>query len=292
LAEAQEVDALWCGEHDLMIIRYIADRHPKLDKMKVRPKKHLGQHFLKVQEIAQRIVASLTGHGGYLHLAELGPGTGVLTRLLEPPPTGKLYLFEIDRESLQYLRKAFTDDRVAIIEGDFLKKDLRQLITGKFGMIGNFPYNISSQIFFHILDYVDRVPEVVCMLQKEVASRICANPGNKIYGILSVLLGVYYHRDLLFDVPPKAFHPPPKVHSTVIRLTRNEREILPCDHALFKKIVKQGFQNRRKTLRNALKPINLPEALKDDPVLALRAEQLSVEDFIALTNKVDALWKT
>jgi len=199
-------------------------------------------------------------------------------------------LIEIDDESVRYLNNRYPDSDVKIIHGDFLKIDLDSLLTKPTALIGNFPYNISSQIFFHILKYHNRIPSIVCMLQREVAERICSNEGSKIYGILSVLLGAYYDRELLFTVPPHVFHPQPKVESAVIRLKRNKLKELPCDELLFKKIIKQGFQNRRKTLRNALKPLNLPHELVPDPILSMRAEQLTVEDFIELTRKAAFHW--
>ena len=251
----------------------------------VRPKKHLGQHFLTDQDIAQRIVDSLTHHGAYEQVLEIGPGTGVLTQFLVKEDRYRTTVMEIDHESVLYLQKHYPN--LPILEQDFLKANLSELIDGPFAVIGNFPYNISSQIFFRILDERDRVPEVVGMLQKEVAERISAPPGNKTYGILSVLLQAYYTIEYLFTVEPHVFHPPPKVRSAVIRLQRNATQQLDCDEALFKKIVKQGFQNRRKTLRNALKPLNLPDYIRQAPVFDKRAEQLSVDDFVALTQLIN-----
>jgi 16S rRNA (adenine1518-N6/adenine1519-N6)-dimethyltransferase len=256
--------------------------------MSVKPKKYLGQHFLKDRRIARSIADALSTSGSYAYLAEVGPGTGVLTDFLADLPFKGLYLFEIDRDAVEHLKKHYTQPHITIIEGDFLQQDLHAILPKPFGVIGNFPYNISSQIFFRILQYRDKVREVVCMLQREVAQRICASPGSKTYGILSVLLGAYYDLEYLFEVPPGVFHPPPKVFSAVIRLSRNTRTTLPCDAGLFEKIVKQGFQNRRKTLRNALKAINLPADLQADPLLSLRAEQLAVADFISLTQKAEA----
>ena len=249
----------------------------------VRPKKYLGQHFLKDPAIAQRIVASLTLHGDYRHVLEIGPGTGVLTQFLVRQPDYSLTVIEVDRESVVYLRQKYPD--LPILSEDFLQAHLGCL-PNAYAIIGNFPYNISSQIFFRVLDERDRVPEVVGMLQKEVADRLCAPPGNKTYGILSVLLQAYYSVEYLFTVEPHVFHPPPKVRSAVIRLQRNSTSQLACDEALFRRVVKQGFQNRRKTLRNALKPLNLPAAVRSLPVLNRRAEQLSVEDFVALTQQI------
>ena len=212
-------------------------------------------------------------------------GTGVLTQFLVREERYRTTAMEIDHESVLYLQKHYSD--LPILEQDFLRANLSELVDGPFAVIGNFPYNISSQIFFRILDERDRVPEVVGMLQKEVAERISAPPGNKTYGILSVLLQAYYDIEYLFTVEPHVFHPPPKVRSAVIRLQRNTTQHLDCDEVLFKKIVKQGFQNRRKTLRNALKPLNLPDHIRPAPVFDQRAEQLSVDDFVALTQLID-----
>ena len=253
----------------------------------VRPKKHLGQHFLTDLSIAERIADALSGHGDYQQLLEIGPGTGVLTRFLMKRPW-EVHLIDIDNESIDYLYQHFGELQDTIIQGDFLKDPVEDKLDEVFAIIGNFPYNISSQIFFRILDLRNRVPEVVCMIQKEVADRLVAPPGNKVYGILSVLLQAYYDFDYLFTVKPGVFNPPPKVNSAVIRLRRNERASLGCDEILFRRVVKAGFQMRRKTLRNALKPINLPEQLKDDPLMDQRAETLSVEDYIALTNRITA----
>ena len=251
----------------------------------VRPKKHLGQHFLTDQDVAQRIVDSLTYHGAYEQVLEIGPGTGVLTQFLVREERYRTTVMEIDHESVLYLQKHYPG--LPIIEQDFLRANLSDMVYGPFAVIGNFPYNISSQIFFRILDERDRVPEVVGMLQKEVAERISAPPGNKTYGILSVLLQAYYTIEYLFTVEPHVFHPPPRVRSAVIRLQRNATQQLDCDEVLFKKIVKQGFQNRRKTLRNALKPLNLPDHIRPASVFDKRAEQLSVDDFVALTQLIN-----
>ena len=253
----------------------------------VRPKKHLGQHFLTDISVAGRIADALSGHGEYEQVLEIGPGTGVLTKFLLDKPF-EVHLIDIDHESIDYLNAHFPTLQGRVIKGDFLKDQVENDLNEVYGIIGNFPYNISSQIFFRILDMRNRVPEVVCMIQKEVADRLVAPPGNKVYGILSVLLQAYYDFDYLFTVKPGVFNPPPKVNSAVIRLRRNERQALGCDEVLFRRVVKAGFQMRRKTLRNALKPINLPEQLKEDPVLNQRAETLSVDDYIALTNKITA----
>lgn len=253
----------------------------------VRPKKHLGQHFLKDLSIAERIAKGLTGHGSYKAVLEVGPGTGVLTQFLLKQDY-QTWVVDIDRESIAYLKEHFQELEGRIIDGDFLKYDFLSDTGTPLAIIGNFPYNISSQIFFRILELRNEVPEVVCMIQKEVADRIAEGPGSKTYGILSVLLQAYYDIEYLFTVKPGVFNPPPKVNSGVIRLKRNSVERLDCDEKLFKSIVKAGFQMRRKTLRNALKPINLPAALAEDPILDLRAEALSVNQFVALTNKISA----
>lgn len=256
----------------------------------VRPKKHLGQHFLKDLNIAKSIADGLTGHGGYNKVVEIGPGTGVLTQFLLQNKQ-ETSVIEIDRESVAYLKQHYPQLDGRIIEGDFLKLNMEERFPGKFGVVGNFPYNISSQIFFKILDLKQQVPEVVCMIQKEVADRLISPPGNKAYGILSVFLQAYYELEYLFTVPPNVFNPPPKVNSAVIRLKRNEREALDCDEVLFRRVVKAGFQMRRKTLRNALKPINLPEELSGEKVLDQRAETLSVDQYVELTNLISSCQK-
>ncbi len=251
---------------------------------RVRPKKHLGQHFLKDTTIAERIVNSLTQHGGYRKVLEIGPGTGVLTQFLVQLSNYELTVIEVDTESVAYLKQRYPE--LPILSEDFLQTRLDEHFAAPYAIIGNFPYNISSQIFFRVLDERDRVPEVVGMLQKEVADRLCAPPGSKTYGILSVLLQAYYTLEYLFTVEPHVFHPPPKVRSAVIRLQRNATAQLACDEVLFRRVVKQGFQNRRKTLRNALKPLNLSPAVQSLPVLNQRAEQLSVGDFVELTQQI------
>jgi 16S rRNA (adenine1518-N6/adenine1519-N6)-dimethyltransferase len=255
----------------------------------VRPKKSLGQHFLKDLNVASKIVEALVPDVGseMIQLMEIGPGTGVLTQFLVRNDRLDLRLVEIDSESVAYLKEYYPLLKEKIVEGDFLKLDLKQIFQGRFHIIGNFPYNISSQIFFKVLDHRDQVIQVVCMLQKEVAERIAEKEGSKTYGILSVLLQAYYDIEYLFKVPPGVFHPPPKVMSAVIRLTRNQREKLECDEVLFKRVVKQSFQNRRKTLRNALKPLNLPASILALPIMDKRAEQLAVEQFISLTRLMD-----
>lgn len=253
----------------------------------VRPKKFLGQHFLKDQNVAHKIVdALILPDQSRPHVLEIGPGTGVLTRLLIARKDIDLKMVEIDFESVAYLQKEFPELSDRILKADVLKMDVNEIFTGHFSIIGNFPYNISSQIFFRVLDTRDKVDQVVCMLQKEVADRICSSHGNKVYGILSVLLQAFYTVEYLFKVPPGVFNPPPKVMSAVIRLKRNERKHLDCDEVLFQHVVKQAFQKRRKTLRNALKHLNLPGPVVAFDLMDKRPEQLSVEDFIFLTRSI------
>ena len=259
----------------------------KGNKNRVRPKKSLGQHFLHDQHTAEKIVDSLAAPQGTVRLLEIGPGMGVLTRLLNLRSDVDLTVIEIDRESVAYLKEHDLVKEERIIEGDFLRVDLAKIFPGHFSIIGNFPYNISSQIFFKVLEHRDQVDQVVCMLQKEVAERIASKPGSKVYGILSVLLQAFYNIGYLFKVAPGVFTPPPKVMSAVIRLVRNERTHLECDEKLFFQVVKQAFNNRRKTLRNALKNLNLAAAISALPLLDKRAEQLAVEDFVYLTRLIE-----
>lgn len=255
--------------------------------MSVRPKKFLGQHFLKDKNVAERIVEALLLPDSMQQVVEIGPGTGVLTQFLVAKPVVDLHLVELDRESVTYLHEHYPQLAGKITSGDFLELNLETLYQTPLFIIGNFPYNISSQIFFKILEHRNQVTQVVCMLQKEVADRIAEKTGSKTYGILSVLLQAYYDVTYLFKVPPGVFFPPPKVMSAVIRLTRNNRVRLECDEALFKTVVKQAFQNRRKTLRNALKILNLPASLMAHPLMEKRAEQLDVEQFIFLTRQLE-----
>ena len=260
--------------------------------MQVKAKKQLGQHFLKDEEIARRIAESISETNlpadarqwGEIPILEIGPGMGVLTKYLmktERP----LKAVELDSESVQFLSKVYPD--LDVIEGDFLKMDLDKVFDSDFALIGNYPYNISSQIFFKVLDYKEKIPVVAGMLQKEVAERICSAPGSKVYGILSVLLQAWYDCKYLFDVDPSVFAPPPKVKSGVLILTRNSRTDLGCDPVLFKKIVKTSFGMRRKTLRNSLSSFIRPESgLAQAEILSLRPERLSVEQFIQLTNDI------
>ena len=293
--------------------------------MEVRAKKALGQHFLTDQNIAKSIVAALqlpaaggkavasegkvnaevasapgveltTEQSSKMKVLEIGPGMGVLSQYLLQRKDVDLRMIEIDDESVEYLESHFPQAHGRVIFGDFLKLDIDGLFPEEFHVIGNFPYNISSQIFFRIIDYRNRIPQTVCMIQKEVAERIAEKPGPKTYGILSVLLQAWYDIEYLFTVGSGAFAPPPKVQSAVIRLTRNSRTSLGCDENAFKNIVKTAFGQRRKTLRNSLKPIIAAKATKEGwdtealtsftsaPVFELRPEKLSVEDFIGLTN--------
>ena len=260
--------------------------------MEVRAKKALGQHFLTDQKVAKAIVDAL--HGG-LPTLEVGPGMGVLTQYLLQREDIDLKLVEIDSESVEYLLTHFQGMQGRLMEADFLTLKLEKIFPENFAVIGNFPYNISSQIFFKVLDHKDRIPEVVGMVQKEVAERIAEKPGTKTYGILSVLLQAWYDIEYLFTVGSGCFAPPPKVESAVIRLTRNARTSLGCDEALFKTVVKTAFGQRRKMMRNPLKPLARAKADREgwsdaqladflsQPVFSQRPEQLSVEDFIALT---------
>ena len=293
--------------------------------MEVRAKKALGQHFLTDQNIAKSIVAALqlpaaggkavasegkvnaevasvpsvqltTEQPARMKVLEIGPGMGVLSQYLLQRQDVDLRMIEIDDESVEYLESHFPQAHGRVIFGDFLKLDIDELFPEEFHVIGNFPYNISSQIFFRIIDYRNRIPQTVCMIQKEVAERIAEKPGSKTYGILSVLLQAWYDIEYLFTVGSGAFAPPPKVQSAVIRLTRDRRTSLGCDENAFKNIVKTAFGQRRKTLRNSLKPIIAAKATKEGwdtetltsftsaPVFELRPERLSVEDFIGLTN--------
>ena len=249
----------------------------------VTPKKYLGQHFLKDENIARQIVEGLKPASEEVEVIEIGPGTGVLTKFLLPK-YAHFRAFDVDSESITYLKEAYPNHAAKFLEEDFLRFNITTF-SQPVSIIGNFPYNISSQLFFAFWESRNYVGEIVCMLQKEVADRIASKEGNKTYGILSVLLGAFYDIEYLFTVPPNVFNPPPKVNSAVIRLVRNNVDSLDCDEKMFKKVVKAGFGKRRKTLRNALKDLNL-EFDNTLPVFDKRAEQLSVSDFIALTKYV------
>lgn len=248
----------------------------------VRAKKFLGQHFLKDLSVAQKIAETIE-EGPVL---EIGPGMGVLTRFLLKNPRIQLTAIEIDRESFAYLKEWYPE--LHLIEGDFLKLDLDVIYpSGNFNVIGNYPYNISSQIFFKVLEYKDRIPVCSGMIQKEVAERIASKPGNKAYGILSVLLQAYYDIEYLFTVDEHVFNPPPKVKSAVIRMTRNERKHLDCDETLFKQVVKTAFNQRRKQMRNSLQPlVGKGNPLLEEKIFTKRPEQLSVEEFVELTRMI------
>ncbi len=249
---------------------------------KVKPKKALGQHFLTDENVSRRIADTIEGCPS-LPVVEVGPGMGMLTKYLIADGRNPTVV-ELDKESVAYLSETYP--ALNIIEGDFLKIPLSDFGT-KICVIGNYPYNISSQIFFHVLDYKDTVECCSGMLQREVAERICAAPGTKARGILSVLLQAWYDTEYLFTVSEHVFNPPPKVKSGVIRLTRNSVTDLGCDERFFKIVVKTTFGQRRKTIRNSIKPLLQPGAsMPDTPLLALRPEQLTVEQFIELTNLI------
>ena len=252
----------------------------------LRAKKNLGQHFLKDKNIALKIVDSLQANN-IEKVLEIGPGMGVLTQFLIQKKHYETTVVEIDRESVEYLKTHFPDLNGLILSEDFLKMDVSSFSDQPFGIIGNFPYNISSQIFFKILENRNQVPEVVGMIQKEVAERLCVGPGSKTYGILSVLLQAFYHVEYLFTVNEQVFIPPPKVKSAVIRLIRNERIQLECDENLFFKLVKTSFNQRRKTLRNSLKVFLNDPKLKEEEIFSKRPEQLRVNDFERLTRLIE-----
>ncbi len=249
--------------------------------VQVRPKKHLGQHFLHDQDIARKIVGSLSGR--FENVLEIGPGTGVLTRYLMETNSLNVKACEIDSESVSFLRTAYPQFQDRLIEGDFLKLNPENIFTTPFAVIGNLPYNISSQIFFKILESKNIIPEVVAMVQKEVAERIAAQPGSKTYGILSVLLQAWYDIEYLFTVNKEVFTPPPKIQSGVIRLIRNTKQSLGCDERQFTVLVKTAFNQRRKTLRNALASLIAERNFSGLPYLDKRAEQLGVREFVQLT---------
>lgn len=253
--------------------------------MSVRAKKHLGQHFLTDENIAKNIVDALSLEN-YSKVLEVGPGMGVLTKYLLDKKA-EVFVAEIDRESIDYLKNHYPKLEDQHFTGDFLKINISDVFKDQVAVIGNFPYNISSQILFKIIDFYDDVPEMVGMFQKEVAERTAAVPRTKDYGILSVLVQALYDVKYLFTVHENVFNPPPKVKSGVIKLTRNPKEGLAGNEVLFKKIVKAGFNQRRKKLSNSLKVLEIPEALQNHPFLEKRAEELSVQDFISFTNE----WK-
>lgn len=262
--------------------------------MSVRAKKHLGQHFLKDESVAQKIADALS-YSGYNHVLEIGPGMGVLTKYLLKKSL-HISVMELDSESVQYLNNDFKNEHIelntafdhfSIIEADFLKKDLHSFSSEfPFAIIGNFPYNISTQIVFKTIENRGLIPEFSGMFQKEVAERIASKPGSKVYGILSVLSQAFYDAEYLFTVPPSVFNPPPKVESGVIKLVRKKDYSLPVDEKLFFRVVKTAFNQRRKMLRSSLKSFNPSDTLKEDAIFAMRPEQLSVNEFIELTRKI------
>ena len=253
--------------------------------IRVRPKKSLGQHFLKDLDVARRIAESLNV-SQKTRVLEIGPGTGVLTQFLLQNSLIELTAIELDRESVNYLKINYP--QLNLIEGDFLKLNLNSIFgSQQFYLIGNYPYNISSQIFFKLLDYREQIPVCSGMIQKEVAERIASNPGKKTYGILSVLLQAYYDIEYLFTVNENVFDPPPKVKSAVVRLTRNQRTTIDCDEKMFRIVVKTAFNQRRKQMRNSLQSlISKDNPLLNNPIFTKRPEQLSVQEFIELTNLI------
>jgi len=254
---------------------------------KVKAKKHLGQHFLKDESIAKDIADTLNLEG-YNDLLEIGPGMGVLTKYLLEKEVNT-YVIEIDTESVAYLDSNYPKLKDKIISKDFLKYNINEVFEGKqFAIIGNFPYNISTQIVFRALEFRHQIPEFAGMFQKEVAERICEKKGTKAYGILSVLVQAFYEAEYLFTVSEAVFDPPPKVKSGVLRLRRKENFTLPCSEKLFFTVVKTAFQQRRKTIRNSLKTLNLSDNLREDVIFDLRPEQLNVAQFIELTQKIEA----
>ncbi|PKD21825.1 16S rRNA methyltransferase [Salegentibacter salinarum] len=251
----------------------------------VRAKKHLGQHFLTDESVAEQIADTLS-YKGYNKVLEIGPGMGVLTKYLLKQDA-EVHVIEIDTESVAYLQEHYPQLEDRIHQFDFLKYDVGTTFRDEaFAIIGNFPYNISTQIVFKVLELKHQIPEFSGMFQKEVAERICGKEGNKTYGILSVLVQAFFEAEYLFTVPPSVFNPPPKVESGVLRLIRKEDFSLPCDEKLFFRVVKTAFQQRRKTLRNSLKTFDLPDNLREDPIFDKRPEQLGYQEFIDLTLKI------
>ena len=252
----------------------------------MKAKKSYGQHFLTNEAICMQIADSLAKMDQYPLIIEVGPGQGMLTKyLLKKEP--ELIVVEADRDMVSYLQRNYPELKQQIAPADFLKLDLAQLSSGRsFGLIGNFPYNISSQILFKMLEHKVLIPEMVGMFQKEVAQRVISGPGSKVYGVISVLIQAYYSGEYLFDVGPEEFNPPPKVQSGVIRLTRKENQNLGCDYALFRRVVKQAFSQRRKMLRNTMKMFLKDDPLLDGELFKERPEQLSVETFVELSNLI------
>lgn len=259
--------------------------------MNVRAKKHLGQHFLKDKNICKKIADQFQHHQGVNKAIEIGPGMGALTDFLLLDKQTDLWVMDVDRDSIAFLQANKPELAGKIIEADFLKADILGLMNNEpFAVLGNFPYNISSQILFRCIDFKDHIPEIMGMFQKEVAERVAEKPGSKTYGILSVLLQAYYDISYCFTVDEHVFDPPPKVKSGVIRCVRNERKSLPCDEKLFKQIVKMSFNQRRKTIRNSIKVL-LPESYPENEMLQLRPERLSVDQFVELTQWIEMVNK-
>lgn len=256
--------------------------------MTVQPKKHLGQHFLKDENICRKIVEQYTNFGQTNNVLEIGPGMGAITKYFLEIQGVNLHVMELDPESVNYLASVYPELENKIHSNDFIKTDLSTFFKGKpFAVVGNFPYNISSQILFHCIQFRNQIPEIMGMFQKEVAERVAEPPGSKKYGVLSVFLQTYYNIEYCFTVSKNVFYPPPNVQSGVIRCLRNERRTLPVDEDLFAKVVKATFNQRRKTIRNGLKNLIDVNLLPDHPFLKKRAETLSVDDFIELTGIVE-----
>jgi 16S rRNA (adenine1518-N6/adenine1519-N6)-dimethyltransferase len=253
----------------------------------VRAKKYFGQHFLKDESIAKKITDSLNPGGRYRQVLEIGPGMGVLSQFLFARKDIETKLIEIDRESVQFLRQKYPEQIPNIAEGDFLQMDLEKSFGEPFAIIGNFPYNISTQILFSVLDNRKLIPEVVGMFQKEVGERIASPPGNRDYGIPSVLMQAWYNVELLFTLSENDFSPPPKVKSCVLRFERKENFMLECDEKKFFNIVKTSFNQRRKMLSNALSSLVPKEKIPELPYMTKRAEQLSWQQFVELTNLIE-----
>ncbi|MCO5229777.1 MAG: 16S rRNA (adenine(1518)-N(6)/adenine(1519)-N(6))-dimethyltransferase RsmA [Chitinophagales bacterium] len=254
---------------------------------RVQPNKNYGQHFLKDKTVVERTVDIIKSLHTANKLIEIGPGTGALTSALIPEFIDILNCIEVDERCVEYLHTHFQELQGKIIHKDFLKVPLGDILLPSSTIVGNFPYNISSQIVFKIIEYRDFIPNMVGMFQKEVADRIAAPHGNKQYGIISVMTQLYYEAEIAFDIPPEAFNPPPKVMSSVLVLKRRESP-LKVNHSLLVKVVKAGFNQRRKTLRNALSQV-APSSILSEEIFNKRAEQLSVQDFVALTNKIESL---
>lgn len=256
---------------------------------KVRAKKHLGQHFLIDQNVSRKIAEQFQAHRGCTRVLEIGPGTGALTKFLLEAKEHQVWVMDVDRDSIAYLKENYKELEGKILEADFLKTDLKAIFGDEpFAVVGNFPYNISSQILFRCLEFRNQIPEIMGMFQKEVAERVAEKPGTKTYGIISVLLQTFYDIHYCFTVDEHVFDPPPKVKSGVIRLTRNERDKLPCDEKKFIQVVKACFNQRRKMIRNSVKPF-IQDYTFEHRFLTMRPEQLSVDDFIELTVAIEIL---